>query len=96
MSKALYTVYIFARLATKRFFRDRLSIFFGILFPVVFLLIFGSLNSNSSSNVSLSVALINHSTTKLAQQTVSLIQHSKVFKIDNSITTIAMANTKLN
>jgi hypothetical protein len=37
----MYTVWVFTRLNTKRFFRDRLAIFFGILFPLIFLFVFG-------------------------------------------------------
>jgi len=96
MSKSLYTVYVFAKLSTKRFFRDRLALFFGILFPVIFLFVFGSFSSNSSSNTHFNVALINNSSTQLAGQAARLIKNSKVFKVDKSITTVSQANDQLN
>ena len=37
MKKNIFTIYIFVKLSTKRFFRDRLAIFFGILFPSIVL-----------------------------------------------------------
>jgi len=96
MKKQLYTVFIFARLATKRFFRDRLALFFGIMFPVIFLFVFGAFSSNSSSNINFSVAFINQSKSQLASQAANIIEKSSVFKIDKTIKTIPQANTKLN
>ncbi|MDQ5953910.1 MAG: type transport system permease protein, partial [Patescibacteria group bacterium] len=43
MKNTIYTILTFARINTKRFFRDKLAIFFTIAFPLIFLLIFGSL-----------------------------------------------------
>jgi ABC-2 type transport system permease protein len=59
-NKSLYTVLTFVRINTKRFFRDRLALFFTIVFPLIFLFVFGGLNSGNS-DVSFKVALINHS-----------------------------------
>ncbi len=96
MKRQFYTVYVFAKLATKRFFRDRLALFFGILFPVLFLFVFGSFSSNSANNISLNVGLINQSHTALAFQAEKLIRHTKVFKINTDIKTLSGANNKLN
>src|ERR1700686_3639946 len=67
-NRSLYTVLVFARLSTKRFFRDRLAIFFGILFPLIFLFVFGGIFGKSTHNVSFSVAIINNSKSSYAQQ----------------------------
>jgi ABC-2 type transport system permease protein len=96
MRKRLFTVLVFARLATKRFFRDRLALFFGILFPVLFLFVFGAFSSNSGSNTHFNVALINYAHTPLSREATGLINHSKTFKVNTSITTVAEAKSKLN
>ncbi len=87
---------MFAGLATKRFFRDRLALFFGILFPVIFLVVFGSLSSNSGNKSTFNVALINNAHTALSAQAEKLIEHNKTFKIDSSVTTFAKAQKKLD
>ncbi len=95
MKRQLYTVYVFSILATKRFFRDRLALFFGILFPVIFLFVFGSFSSQSA-NAQLSVALINESHSQLATQAEKLILKSSTFKVDKTITTVAQAQSKMD
>lgn len=96
MKKKLFTVYVFAGLATKRFFRDRLALFFGVLFPVIFLFVFGSFSNNTGNKTHFNVALINQSHSQLSKKAVKLIDHYATFKIDNTVTTIAQAKTKLN
>ena len=95
MNKKLFTVYVFAKLSTKRFFRDRLALFFGILFPLIFLFVFGSISKGSSSGVSFHVALINNSSSSFAAQFVSEASSSKLLKIDKTITTLTAANDKM-
>ena len=95
MQKKLFTVYIFAKLATRRFFRDRLALFFGILFPVLFLFVFGAFSSNTN-NTHFNVALINQSDTKLAQMAEKMVKDSKVLKVDTSISSVSQADTKLS
>jgi ABC-2 type transport system permease protein len=90
----LRTVAVFTKLSTRRFFRDRLALFFGILFPLIFLFVFGSLNSGNGS-VSFSVAVINHSNSAFSKQFVSKIEHNKVFKVDETITSLAGAQVKM-
>ncbi len=95
MQRKLYTVYVFSVLATKRFFRDRLALFFGILFPVIFLFVFGSFSSQTA-NTHLSVAVINQSHSQLANQAEKLIDSSAIFKVDKSINTVSEANNKMD
>lgn len=96
MQKKLYTVIVFAKLATKRFFRDRLALFFGILFPVIFLLIFGSFSSNGGNNVSFKVVVFNNSQTTLAKTTYKIIANNKTFNIDTSVNSVSKAQKLLN
>lgn len=95
MKKALHTVAVFSRLNTRRFFRDRLALFFGIAFPVIFLFVFGGIFGRDSG-VSFKVALINNSSSSQAQTLVSDIKHNKVFKVDPVITNLSEAKEKMN
>ena len=70
MNKSIYTVATFVRINTRRFFRDKTALFFTIGFPLIFLFVFGGLNSGSN-NVSLHVAVINQSDSKFAKQFVA-------------------------
>jgi hypothetical protein len=58
MKGQFYTVIAFARLNTKRFFRDKLAIFFAVLFPLIFLFVFGGIFSKNN-NTNLIDSLIN-------------------------------------
>ncbi|HEU4914203.1 MAG TPA: ABC transporter permease [Candidatus Saccharimonadales bacterium] len=94
MKKSWYIIWTFTRLNTRRFFRDRLAIFFSILFPLIFLFVFGGI-FGKDSDVSFNVAVINQSNTKFAQKFEGELGKQKVFKIDNEINSIDEANEKL-
>src|ERR1700760_73620 len=96
MNKSLYTVAVFSRLNTRRFFRDRLALFFGILFPLIFLFVFGSANKGGNNNVSFHVALLNQSKTSFAQQFSKELTSTKLFNVDKTITNMSLANDKMN
>ena len=96
MKKSLFTIYVFARLNTKRFFRDRLAIFFGILFPLIFLFIFGSINGNNGKNVTFRVAVVNQSHSQFAAQFQQDLRSSKTFKVDQDIKTIPESKDKMS
>jgi ABC-2 type transport system permease protein len=91
----LRTVFVFTKLSTRRFFRDRLAQFFSILFPLIFLFVFGSLTSGSG-NVTFSVALINESKTAFAGKFTDSIENSKTFKVNSSLTTLSAAENKMH
>lgn len=91
----LRTVAVFTKLNTKRFFRDRLAQFFSILFPLIFLFVFGSFSSGNN-NVTFKVALFNESHTPFAQQFVKQLESSKSpFKVQQSITSESQAKDKM-
>lgn len=96
LRKQLFTVGVFARSSTRRFFRDRLALFFTVVFPLIFLFVFGSLNSGSGSNVSFNVAIINHSTSQFASDFVKQSEDSKVLKVNKDITTLDEAKDKMS
>lgn len=84
----------FARINTRRFFRDKVALFFSIGFPTIFLLIFGSLNSGGG-DVSFKVAVINQSDNKFATTFVEQLSGSKLFKVDKEATTLKIAEDKM-
>ncbi len=95
MHKSLYTVWVFTKISTKRFFRDKTAIFFTVLFPLIFLFIFGALNSGNNS-VSLNVALINQSNSEFSQQFVrQLKKDDSAIKVDQKIKTLDAAREKM-
>ncbi len=95
MKKKLYTVLIFSKLNTRRFFRDRLSIFFGILFPLIFLFVFGGIFGSQDNSISFSVALVNDSPSAFAKDYADAIKKSEVFKVDPDIKTLDGAREKM-
>ena len=56
------------RAQQKRFIRDKMSLFFTFLFPLIFLLVFGSIFNNQST--SFDIAIINNSQTEFAKSFV--------------------------
>lgn len=95
LKKKLFTVLVFTKLSTKRFFRDRLALFFGILFPLIFLFVFGSLFGKSSTSVTFNVAIVNQSNTAIAKQYVQQAKATKYLKIDPTVSTLQSAETKM-
>ena len=79
MQRYFATIWILCKTLTKRWFRDPVALFFTLIFPVIFLLIFGAMSRTSS--VSFNVALINKADSKFATQFVDQIKKNKVFKV---------------
>ncbi|HSX16824.1 MAG TPA: ABC transporter permease [Patescibacteria group bacterium] len=94
MKKKLFTVWVFSRLNTRRFFRDKLALFFGVAFPLIFLFVFGGL-ANKGGGVSFRVALINDSHSTVSKQVTDEIKKSKVFKVDEKAVSMADAKEKM-
>jgi len=95
LRKSWYTVFTFARINTRRFFRDRLAIFFSIGFPLIFMFIFGAL-SGGNGNISFNVAIINNSDSQFAQQFVKDATSNSVLKVDKTVTTLQQAKDKMS
>lgn len=95
MSKSFYTIYVFVKLSTRRFFRDRLAIFFGVLFPLIFLFVFGGIFGRSS-DISFRVAVINQSKSEFSSGFVKQLEDGKIFKIDKEVTDEVKANEKMS
>ncbi|MDB5175709.1 MAG: type transporter [Candidatus Saccharibacteria bacterium] len=93
--KKLFTVWIFTKINTRRFFRDKLAIFFGILFPLIFLFVFGGLSGGGGNDLTFKVAVINQSDSSFSKSFVKQLAKNKVYKIDDQITTVKAANDKM-
>jgi len=94
MKRSLFTVMTFVRINTKRFFRDRLALFFTIGFPLIFLFVFGGLNSGNG-NVSFNVAVINNSSSEFSKTFVKQLADSKILKVNSEVTTLDAAKEKM-
>lgn len=94
MNKSLQTIITFARINTRRFFRDKLSIFFGILFPLIFLFVFGGI-FGKNDGASFHVAMINQSNSSFSKQFVDNLKKEKSFAIDNEVTSLDAAKEKM-
>ena len=88
--RALLPVIVFAKVDTKRLFRDKVAIFFTFAFPLIFLFIFGGIFGRSS-DVSFDVALINQSDSQFAKNFVNNATKDKILKVKKDITTKAAA-----
>lgn len=100
LRRAFLPVLVFAKIDTRRLFRDKMAIFFTFLFPLIFLFIFGGIFGRSG-DVSFNVALINQSDSKFSQDFVKQAKDDKVLKVNADITTIdqakeAMSNSRID
>ncbi|HEU5121455.1 MAG TPA: ABC transporter permease [Candidatus Saccharimonadales bacterium] len=95
LKKSLYTVGVFVKINTKRFFRDKLALFFGMGFPLIFLFVFGSLNSGPQ-DLSFDVALINESNSSFSKEFVKKMESSDVLKINKDVTSLDKAKDKMS
>ncbi|HSX33112.1 MAG TPA: ABC transporter permease [Candidatus Saccharimonadales bacterium] len=94
-NRAWFTVSVFARLNTKRFFRDRLALFFGIAFPLIFLFVFGGIFGHAGGTT-FKVAFLNESNTPVATSLAKQITGGKIIKVDKSVTNMAAAQEKMS
>ena len=92
--RKLYTVYVFAKINTRRYFRDKTAIFFTIAFPLILLFVFGGIFGHSSGT-SFSVALIGNPQSTYGKQFVHEIKSNKLFKVNNSVATLSMAENDM-
>lgn len=95
LKKQLYTVFAFTKISSKRFFRDKLAIFFTVIFPLIFLFIFGGL-FGKNSDISFKIALINQSKSQFSTTFVNQLDQEKIFKVNKELTSIDQAKEKMN
>lgn len=77
----------------KRFRRDKTALFFTILFPLIFLFVFGSIFNSSSA--SFGIAVLNQSDTELAQQLETSISKNELITVNTAITDLDTAKEKM-
>jgi ABC-2 type transport system permease protein len=95
LAQQFKTVAVFTKLSTKRFFRDKLAQFFSIIFPLIFLFVFGSL-TKSGGSISFSVAVINNSNSSFSKSLTEQLDKSSVFKVNKKTTNLSEAKAKLD
>jgi ABC-2 type transport system permease protein len=71
------------------------AIFFVFLFPLIFLIIFGSVFGNDSS-LSFKIGLLNQSDSQFAKQFEEQIIGNEVFEVDKDVTNLETAKEKMN
>jgi ABC-2 type transport system permease protein len=76
-----------------RTFRDKTALFFTFLFPLMFLLVFGALNTGGT--VRFDVAIVNRSDTAFSQELARELENQSIFKLDSSITTLEQAREQM-
>ena len=76
-----------------RFVRDKVALFFTFLFPVIFLLIFGTINSNS--NMNFSIALINESDSQFASDFAAGVRENDVFSVSEEAISLDDARERM-
>lgn len=91
----LLPITTFVRIDVKRLFRDKVAIFFVFFFPLIFLIIFGSI-FGGDKDVTFRVGLLNQSQTKFAQEFSKQIKDNDVFKVDGEVTSLDKAKEKMN
>ncbi len=84
--RALLPVFVFAKIDTRRLFRDKMAIFFVFLFPLIFLFIFGGIFGRDA-DVSFNVALLNQSETEFAKTFAENAEENEVLEVKEDITT---------
>ena len=93
-NKNVFTIWTFAKVSVRRYFRDKVALFFTVAFPLIFLFVFGSFSK--STNVSFHIGLINQSKSQFAQTFVSQTKAAKTFKVDPEVTDLNIAKQKMS
>lgn len=88
------TIFILCKALTLRFMRDKVALFFTFLFPLLFLLVFGSLN-RGSGDVSFDVAIINRSQATFAKEFVQEAKKTKVLNIEQQAVSLEAAKEQM-
>ncbi len=95
MKRSFLPVFVFAKIAIRRAFRDKTAIFFIFLFPLIFLFVFGGIFSKNNE-VSFKIALVNQSSSDFSKQFVKQINANKIFKVDQTISTLEGSREKMS
>lgn len=94
-SRYLSSIWALARAYAKRTFRDKTAMFFTFLFPLMFLLVFGSLN-RGTDGITFNIAIINNSTSEFATQFNEELKKNELLEIDAGITSLDGVRQKMS
>lgn len=93
MRNDLQSVWAMAHAFTRRYFRDKVALFFTFVFPLIFLLIFGTI-FGGNSGPSFDVAIIDESNTPFAKQFAKMADEDDIFTVEPDIS-LASAEEKI-
>jgi len=85
MKRYILTVLALAKAYRLRFFRDKTALFFTFLFPLLFLFVFGSLNSGTG-DISFKIALFNNSDSSFAKDFAAKTRDDKTLNVNKDVT----------
>lgn len=94
IKRSLLPVKVFAKIAVRRAFRDKTSLFFIFAFPLIFLFVFGGIFAKSG-DTSFKVAVINQSNSEYAKQLTEQIKGAKIYKVSTDIDNLDAAKEKM-
>ena len=94
MKRYFQAVFGIMRAYQKRFYRDKVALFFTFLFPLIFLFVFGTIFRGSS--VSFNVAVINHSKTEFSKDFLKAATDDKTFKVKTEVKTMDDAKKRMS
>lgn len=92
--RKLWTVYVFAKINTRRYFRDKTAIFFTVAFPLILLFVFGGIFGHSNGT-SFKVAVIGQPQSSYGKQFIHNLNDNKLFKVQSNITTESVAQNDM-
>lgn len=95
LKREILPIITFARIDVRRLFRDKVAIFFVFVFPLIFLIIFGSIFSGND-DISFRVGLLNQSQSQFSDEFVKQLKDNKVFEVDKDVTSLSAAKEKMN
>lgn len=93
--RSIYTILTFAKINTKRFFRDRLALFFTVAFPLMFLVVFGGI-FGSNQGPSFTVALLNESESEAAAALIERWESGETLEIVPDVTDLNEATERMS
>ena len=94
MKRYITAVLALTRAYLLRFTRDKTAMFFTFLFPLLFLFVFGSLNSGSG-DISFKIALLNKSDSAFSKDFDKQLRDNDTFEVNENITNFDDARERM-
>lgn len=93
-STSYLSVITYAKTLLKRFFRDKTALFFTILFPLLFLFVFGGI-FGSENNLSFNIGLIDNSSSDFSQRFADELKQNDLFEV-SIVDSLDLGKEKIN